>query len=241
MSARQTLTGAAWALACTLASADPGYYVVTVYNDPGRIAVDYRYWAVDRPSRPTRTWPEIGLGWHVTERWYSELLASFIGSSQAPTRLSSWIWQNDFLLTDASRPWDIALHTQWIKPQGVPGHALAWGPVLQTDIGRTQLNLNLIVERGFGSLAAEPTELKYQWQLRHRWRPGLHLGAQGFGELGPWRHWAPSGEQSHRAGPAVFGQLGLGPDSLVWQAAWLFGSTYGRPAKMFTMQLKYLH
>lgn len=240
MNLRAALICTLLALPCAPARSDPGYYVVTVYNDPGRLSLDYRYWAIDRPGRNTMTWPEIGLGWNINAWWYSELLAGFIGSSRSATRPSSLNWQNDFLLTDASQRWDIALHTQWIKPQdGKPGQVLEFGPVLQTDIGRTQLNLNLFAERGFGELSAVATQLKYQWQVRHRWHPGLHLGLQGFGELGPWQHWSPRAEQSHRLGPAVFGHIGVGPGSLGWQAAWLGGSTYARHGQMFTLQLKY--
>lgn len=228
------------ALACPAALADPGYYVVTVYNDPGKLVADYRYWLVNRPNRDTRTWPELGVGWHVSGRWYSELLASFIGSSRGATSLSSLNWQNDLLLTDGQHDLDVALHTQWIKPMdGRAGHWWEFGPVLQTDIGRSQINLNLFAQRGFGALASEATQLKYQWQLRHRWRPGWHLGAQGFGELGPWQSWSPRSAQSHRLGPAVFGSLGAGPGQLSWQAAWPLGSTYGQPGRMFKLQLKY--
>jgi hypothetical protein len=80
---------------------------------------------------------------------------------------------------------------------------------------------------------------KYQWQLRHRWRPWLHFGAQGFGEVGPWRHWATRDEQSHRAGPALFGTLPVGEGNFSWQMAYLIGSTYARHGQMFTMRTKY--
>ena len=74
------------------------------------------------------------------------------------------------------------------------GCALEIGPVFQTDIDRTQLNLNLFFQRGFDSLSG-PTELSYQWQLRYRWNRWLHVGAQGFGELGPWDQWLPQDQQ----------------------------------------------
>jgi hypothetical protein len=233
------LTLAPLALVSGTALADPGYYVVTVYDDPGARSVDFRYWVVRSPGDGAVAWPEIGLAWNPTGRWYTEVLASYVGGYDFPTRLSTLNWQNDYLLTQGQYPLDLALHTLLVRPQNpAAGGALEFGPALQTDVGRTQLNFNLVFERSFGSTATDPTQLKYQWQVRHRWRPGLHFGAQGFGELGPWKHWSPRGEQSHRAGPALFGQVPLGAQSLSWQAAYLSGSTYATHGSMFTMRVK---
>ena len=73
----------------------------------------------------------------------------------------------------------------------------------------------------------------------HRWQRWLHVGAQGFGEVGPWDRWLPQDQQSHRAGPALFGSLAIDPGKLNWQAAYLLGKTGGRRGRMFTMRVKY--
>jgi len=93
------------------ARADPGYYVVTVYDNSGQGSVDLRYWTVKHPGSPEVIWPEIGLGYGVNSRWSTLLFASWIGSSQMATRLSTWNWQNDFLLTQGEWPVDVAVHT----------------------------------------------------------------------------------------------------------------------------------
>ena len=219
---------------------NPGYYVVTVYDDPGVRTVDFRYWTVRADSSDTTiVWPEVGLGWNVKGRWYTELLASWIDSSKFPSRLETLNWQNDVLLTQGQYPFDLAVHTLLVRPQNpASGWALEIGPALQTDIDRTQLNLNVFFQRGFKSLEG-PTELAYQWQVRHRWQRWLHVGAQGFGEVGPWDRWLPQDQQSHRAGPALFGSFAIDPGKLNWQAAYLLGKTYGRRGEMFTMRVKY--
>jgi hypothetical protein len=233
----------AMVLLCTCfgAAADPGYYVVTAYDNSGVRTIDARYWTVKFPGSPEVVWPEIGFGYGVSTRWYTELYASYIGSSQMATKLSTLNWQNEVLLTQGQYPFDLALHASYIHMAGDgQGHALEFGPVLQTDVGRTQLNGNLFFERSYGGADAGPTQMKYQWQVRHRWRPLLNLGLQGFGELGPWYHWAPRDQQSHRAGPALFGSLPLGDrQSLLYQAAYLFGSIYGQHGRMFSMRVQY--
>jgi hypothetical protein len=228
------------ALASGAALADPGYYVVTVYDDPGLRTVDFRYWAVKPRGTDAVYWPEVGLGWNVNGRWYTEVIASYVGGAHFATELDNVEWQNDVLLTQGQYPIDVAIHTLWSIPQKPESrHTFEFGPVLQTDIGRTQVNFNVVFEHGYAAERDDAVQLKYQWQLRHRWRPWLHFGAQGFGELGPWDHWSAGSAQSHRAGPALFGALPAGPGTVAWQAAYLMGKTYGQRGSMLTMRLKY--
>lgn len=222
--------------------ADPGYYVVTAYAQEGVRTLDTRYWTVKFGGQPVATWPEVGLGYGVSSRWFTELFASWIGSSATATRLDTMNWQNDFLLTQGQWPFDLALHSQLIHEYGDGGgaRAIEFGPVWQTEFGRNQLNLNLFFERRSSDAQTGPTTFKYQWQVRHHWRAGLHFGVQGFGELGPWDHWSPHGNQSHRIGPAVFGSMPLGGRrEFSWQAAWLQGSIYGSHGSMFSARAAY--
>lgn len=235
------------ALACAApagALADPGYYVVTAYDDAGLRSVDLRYWTVKSPGEAETIWPELGFSYGVNSRWTTELLYSTIGPSNwdvVPDYLS---WQNNLLLTQGEWPVDVALHANLVRQLGVGGghYALEYGPVLQTDVGRTQLNANLLFERSFGPDEPLTVALKYQWQLRHHWHPQLDFGAQGFGELGRWDHWATGGKQSHRAGPAVFGHVDWGSgdhQALLYQAAYLLGTVYQQKGSMFTVRVQY--
>jgi hypothetical protein len=218
------------------AFADPGYYVVTAYDNEGQRSIDLRYWTVKTPGSPATLWPEIGFGYGVTTRWYTEVYGSFIGTHDTAFKPSTWNWQNEYLLTQGQYPFDLALHATLTKePHESDGYGIEYGPVLQTDFGRTQVNLNVFFERDRGEYAPDGTQMKYQWQLKRRWLPALQFGAQGFGELGRWDHWAPRDQQSHRAGPALFGELPLGGGTtLRCQAAILWGSTYARHGDMFS-------
>jgi len=221
-------------LACGGACADPGYYVVTTYSDKGLRTVDFRYWTTKFRGMPEIVWPELGFGYGVTDRWYTELFASWIDSTAMHSHLSSWNWQNDYLLTQGEFPIDVAVHTQLIRKHG-GDHALEIGPALQTDVGRTQLNFNVFLDRPFDTAVPQPTTMKYQWQVRHRWMRGLHVGLQGFGELGPWDHWSDASQQSHRAGPAMFGKVELSEGvAFNWQLGYLVGKIYGFSGYMVT-------
>jgi hypothetical protein len=229
-SVRNPLTALALGLlAAAPALADPGYYLLTPYSTPGQWAVDLRYWTVKKPGKPAVLWPEAGLRYGVDSRWTTELFASGIGESLGDQALSSWNWQNSYLLTQGQYPFDLAVHAQLIRNVG-EGNALELGPVFQTDWGFTQINVNLVFEHNWAS--DKGTQLKYQWQLMRRLQPGLRVGVQGFGELGPWNDW--SDRQSHRAGPML--RLTLG-ETVELQAAYLWGKVYGREAEMFSAQL----
>jgi hypothetical protein len=232
------------ALLAAPAHADPGYYVVTAYDNADQRSIDFRYWTVQNTGRREWIWPEVGFAYGVNSRWTTELFMSYIGPSNWDIVPSTLNWQNDVLLTQGEWPIDVAVHTQLVREVATDGkrYYLEYGPALQTDIGRTQLNANLFFERTF-DYQAPPIELKYQWQVRHRWQPWLNFGAQGFGELGRWDHWNEGGKQSHRAGPAVFGHLDLGQsgerNALLYQAAYLLGTIYNARGHMFTMRLQY--
>lgn len=221
--------------------ADPGYYVQTAYGQPGALNLDLRYWTVKPNGGRAVLWPEIGIGYGVNSRWTTGLLASWIGLSDTAQRLSSLNWQNQLLLTQGEYPVDLALMFNLIRLQQTRiGHVVEWGGGVQTDVGRTQLNLNLLFDSNVDTARPLATSFKYQWQVRHRWQPGLHVGLQGFGELGRWDGGALPDAASHRIGPALFGRLGQGTASAIdWQVALLLGQTGGRSGNMFSLRLNY--
>lgn len=223
------------------AIADPGYYVVTAYDYQGIGSVDFRYWTVRMPGSEAVIWPEVGLGYGVTSRWYTEVYASWVGTFDTGTKLSTLNWQNEYLLTQGEYPFDLALHASFIRNHGTgTGYALEWGPVVQTDVGRTQLNANVFFERGHDGGGPTQTQMKYQWQIKYRWLPALQPGLQGFGEVGPWDRWSARDMQSHRAGPAIFGTVRSGSKNAIhYQAAYLRGSTYAQHGDMFSMRVQY--
>jgi hypothetical protein len=224
-----------------LALADPGYYVVTPYDNAGVRSVDIRYWTFKPTGKKEILWPEIGFAYGVNSRWTTELFISGIGTDATNMRASSLNWQNDVLLTQGELPVDVALHAQFIKDRATP-HQLnvEWGPVLQTDIGRTQLNFNAFVAQAIHAERPQKADLRYQFQVRHRLTDSVHVGVQGVGELGPWNDWSPGDKQSHRAGPALFGKITLGErEAFRWQAAWLQGKVNATRGHMFTAKVNY--
>jgi len=224
------------ALVAAPARADPGYYLLTPYDRDGLITLELRYWAVKAQGHPEVSWPEAGVGYGINSRWTTTLLASWVGSHQRATKLSTLNWQNTVLLTQGGGDWDVALHLQRVRGQHGGPDATEYGLLLQTEWGPLFLNGNVIAERPSGG-GGEPTTLKLQWQLAGRVATGWRLGLQGFDELGPWDHLAPHAQQSHRAGPALeWVRAGAERGGIKLQAAWLEGRTYGRSGHMASLR-----
>lgn len=225
------------------AHADPGYYLVTPYDETGQLKLEARYWTVQNRGGRRVDWPEFGIGYGIHPRWTTLLLPSFIRTQGVTgTTLSSLNWQNDFMLTQGQYDVDLALHTLLVRNHGVgSANAIEFGPSLQYDLGRVRLNGNLIFERSMGEAVHRPTQLKYQWQVNYRWRPQFQFGLQGFGEIGDWNQWPRRDRQSHRLGPVISGTLPLGgSDGLHYQFALLEGRIYGRSGRMLAGRLYYL-
>lgn len=222
------------------AQAGTGYYLVSVYSDPGQWTLDYKYWNAKASVGPPIGSPELGIAYGVNSRWYTELYGVTQQDAVQGRQMLSMNWQNDVLLTQGEYPFDLAIHTdvgQYRNSQR-DGYSLELGPALQTEWWRTQFNANLFLQRDYRSQQNGPTQLVYQWQVRQHWRPWFNFGLQGFGELGRWDHWATRDQQSHRAGPALFGTLRMGHQFVKYEAAYLFGTNATISARTFTMRLQ---
>lgn len=221
------------------AAAATGYYLVNVYSDPGQLTLDYKYWNAKRPGSAPVGSPELGVGYGVNSRWYTELYGVYTQTAAQGTSFFSLNWQNDVLLTQGEYPFDLAIHTNLEQYRGRDGYGLEWGPALQTEWWRTQFNLNLFFQRDYRVAQGGPTQLVYQWQVRQHWRPVLNFGVQGFGELGKWDNWNHREDQSHRLGPALFGTAYFGRQFLKYEAAYLFGTNNAHSARSVTMRLQF--
>ena len=225
------------------AFADTGYYLVTTYDVEGQASIDYKYWHAQYNGRTTAS-PEIGVGYGVTSRWYTEVYEQWFTRNGGGTRRVSTAWQNDYMLTQGQYAFDLAMHTKLERSHDKDnGYMFEWGPVLQTEIGRTQFNANLFFQRDYRVAPGggeHPLELTYQLQVKHNWKPWFQPGVQAFGEVGKWNDWLPYDRQSHRAGPMIYGHRDIGKQEVKYEFAYLIGRNSARAAKSFSMRVQYI-
>ena len=225
------------------AFADTGYYLVSTYDVEGQLSIDYKYWRAQYKGRSAAS-PEIGVGYGVTSRWYTEVYEQWFTLNGGGTRRVSTAWQNDYMLTQGQYAFDLAMHTKLERAHDRDdGYMFEWGPVLQTEIGRTQFNANLFFQRDYRVAPGggeHPLELTYQLQVKHNWKPWFQPGLQAFGEVGKWNDWSPYKQQSHRAGPVVYGHRDIGRQEVKYEFAYLIGRNSARAAKSFSMRVQYI-
>lgn len=226
------------------AFAGPADYIYTPTVEYGERELDIKFGSAssDAGTRPQAT--SIGFGYGATEHWFTEVYLKQKINSGENTTLAEW--ENKFQLTETGKyPVDIGLITELEAPlSGRAPWEIKFGPLLQTEIGKFQLNGNLLFERAF-DMADEhgvpfATNIGYQWQAKYRWQPVFEFGMQGMGEMGKWNDWDKPNNQNHRMGPAIFGKLAQGKRQAVkYNAAWLLGTGNAAPNNTFRMQVEY--
>ena len=223
------------------ALAGPSDYVYVPGVGYGEKEIDFKYGAAAKSGEPSAQAASLGFGYGATEYWFTEFYVKYKRESAA-TRFDAVEWENKFQLTETGKyPVDVGFITEFELPRDRnEGNEFRFGPLFQAEFDRLQLNANLLFTNISRTRDENGTFIGYQWQARYRWHPTFDFGAQGFGEMGKWNHWAPTDEQNHRVGPAVFGKFNLGGrQAIVYNAALLFGVTSASPDRSFRLQVEY--
>lgn len=230
---------------CSAASAGPSDYVYTPNVEYGERELDFKFGSARGDGWEQAS--SIGFGWGVTERWFTEAYLKYKRKSGLGNRLDAVEWENKFQLTETGKyPVDVGVLAEIEVPHQNGGtYEFKFGPLIQTEFGRIQLNGNLLFERKYRGNdqvdpAPHPMEIGYQWQIKYRWLRQFEYGLQGFGEMGKWNSWDNRDAQNHRFGPAVFGKVGLGGrQALAYNAAWLLGASRAAPDHTLRLQVEY--
>lgn len=241
MKSNAVLVAALGLLCLQSAHAGPADYVYTPTVEKGEREIEFK--AGTQDSDPRKSAAMLGVGYGVNDWWFTEAYVKVAKEGGDGVKYDAFEWENKFQLTETGKyPVDVGLITEIEVPRErkEEGIELKLGPLFQTEFGKLQLNANVLFEDHVDAEESSETEMGYQWQAKYRWKPALEYGLQGFGEMGPWDDWAPSDEQSHKAGPAVFGKLAAGSQQAIkYNAAWLFGMSDGAPDNTFRMQVEY--
>ena len=230
----------------TVAAADPADYVKTTSIEYGERELEVKFGTSKLAGGEGRVAAgTFGLGYGVTPYWFTEAYVKYQKSPSAKTRYDAFEWENKFLLTETGKYWaDIGLFVELEIPrERSEGYEFRFGPLVQTEFGKVQLNTNLFLKRnvrvGSGS-EPQMTELHYQIQARYRLLREFEFGVQAFGELGKWNHWDASEKQNHRLGPALFGKIPMGGrEAFKYDLAWLVGASKAAPDSTLRLQLEY--
>ena len=153
-----------------------------------------------------------------------------------------WSWLNHVQLTTPGEgPVDLGLLCELERPRDRDeGTGIVCGPTLQADTDRLQVNFNPLIAKHVDAAEPAPAELEYQWQVKGLLSPGIELGAQGFGDVGPWNHWRPASQQEHTLGPVVVAKWMLADGRpLQLDAGVLFGVGAGSPRDVLRLRVQH--
>jgi hypothetical protein len=234
---------AAGVLLCliSVARADPADEVVSPIVEQGERELELKFGTQAKRGEPRFSAATLGIGYGVLAWWAAELELKYEREGAA-TRFDAIELEHRFQLTETGKyPLDLGFlfEIEWPRDRA-EGWEFVWGPLLQAEAGRMQYTANLLWARHVRSDTPSTTELGYRLEAKYRWHQALEFGAQAFGDLGPWRRWSPSSDQSHRIGPALFGKLRFAPGhALQWNASLLFGTTHASPDRVLRAQVEY--
>lgn len=222
--------------------ASPADYIFMPVVENGEKEIELKAGSAKAGDGSHENVSQLSVGYGVNDVWFTEFAVEVSKNSGADTKVEAVEFENKFLLTQPGEyPVDIGLITEFeIPTQSYNHYEFQFGPLLQTDLGKTQMNLNVIFEKQWGNEADTAVEMHYQWQAKYRWKREFEFGLQGLGEVGKWDNWEPAAEQVHLVGPAVFGKLSVGEHhAFKYNAAWLAGLSAASPDTTVRVQLEY--
>ena len=228
-----------------VAHAGPADYVYEPAVEYGEREIDFKAGTSKlRNDEGRESAASLGLGYGVTQWWFSEAYLKYHHEPGNKSQYDAFEWENKFQLTEHNEYFvDVGFITEFEAPKHEEGYEFRFGPLFQWDSGPVRWNANLLFERVYRgpSDVAHPMEMGYQLQARYSVSQTMDVGAQAFGDMGKWDHWAPSHAQDHRIGPAVFGKIrmGEGREAIRYNAAVLFGVTDGAAKNTFRLQAEY--
>ena len=225
-----------------LAHAGPNDYVRTPIVEQGEKEIDFKWGADKRKDQSSGSATSVGFGLGVNSWWFTELYGKWKREPGQSHGFDAVEWENRFQLTETGKyPVDVGFLLEVERPKDrSEGYELTYGPLLQAEWGAVQGNLNLLLQKHVRTSGPFETELHYQVQLKYRASEKFEWGAQGFGSLGRWDKWAPSPEQEHKLGPAIFGKIKLaGKQAIKYNAAILFGTNDASPKATLRLQTEY--
>jgi len=224
-----------------LSQAGANDYVVMPKVDVGEKEFDFKSGIERHKDGSFEAAHSLGLGYGFTNQWFSEVYAKYKRSPNEAQVFDAWEWENKFQLTRTDAFALLGFLVEIERPvERSEGFEVTYGPLIQKDWGRVQYNLNLLIQRHVQASQPFQTELHYQAQIKYKQSPSFQWGVQAFGNLGEYKHWATSGLQEQKIGPAVFGKLALSQKQGVkWNAAYLKGTTDATSRSTFRLQVEY--
>ena len=221
----------------------PADYIYSPIVEEGEREIDTKF-GTQKPRSgedSRQSGASIGLGYGVTSWWFTEIYGKNTWDGNN-SQFDAVEWENKFQLTETGKYFvDVGFLIELERPQNRnEGYEAKYGFLLQKDWNKWQANLNLLMQGHYTGTENQGTYFGYQGQVKYRLQPELQLGAQLFSWLGQLNNWNTNQQQQTSVGPAIFGKTKLGrKEALVYNVAYLWGTTTASPKNTIRMQVEY--
>lgn len=185
---------------------------------------------------------ELEIGYGVTSWWFSGAETEWGRDTNENTTYEGFALINIFRFSEPGEYWvDMGLFSELGFPdESQEPNTIEIGPMFQKEIGNTVSNLNVIFVRDYDSNAEHETEFEYEYQTRWLGNKKLEFGVQAFGEFGEVEDTNSIGDQEHKIGPAIFGEVAAGErNKIKYNAALLAGLTNNTPDETLRFTVEY--
>jgi hypothetical protein len=221
----------------------PADYIYSPRVEEGEREIDTKF-GTQKPRNSedsSQAGASIGFGYGVTSWWFTEIYGKYNWDGNS-SQFDAVEWENKFQLTETGKYFvDLGFLIELERPQNrSEGYEAKYGLLLQKDWNKWQANLNLLIQSRFTGSENQGSFFGYQGQVKYRLKPELHLGAQLFSWLEQLNNLSTTQQQQTSVGPAIFGKFKLGRrEALVYNIAFLLGTTPSSPKNTIRMQVEY--
>ena len=186
----------------------------------------------------------VELEYGVNDWWMTEVEGEWgrdagVGNAE---HFIATTWGNKIALFPQGSKWlDMALWAEYsMGAKTTDADKVKFGPLAQKSFGKITTTANFYLEKQIGANATGGTDGTYAAQVRYDWRKWLAPALEVYGDIGYINQNPGPKDQSHLAGPALVGMVGLGrAGELKYEVGYLVGLSTTTPQSTVRWLLEY--
>ena len=186
----------------------------------------------------------VELEYGVNEWWKTEIEGEWgrDGGAGNAEKFIATTWGNQFQLFPQGSKWlDMALWAEYsTASKTTDADKIKFGPLAQKSIGKFTTTANFYLEKQIGANATGGSDATYAAQVKYDWKRWIDPAIEVYGDLGYLNQTTVPKDQTHMAGPALVGQIGLGKaGELKYEIGYLAGLTTATAESTVRWKLEY--
>ena len=183
----------------------------------------------------------FSAGYSPTAYWQAEVYEVYHRDPGAALISDDVEVENRFAFGTPGQLWlDLGAAAEFEIPQQPGDHGVAqFAPILEKQFGPALVSLNLPLKWQYGPGCKPGTTFGYAARAEYLLRPAISPALEAFGEPGVIGRFSGTADQTHLAGPAIYGAAHVAArTTLRYSVASLFGLTPSSPGRTLVARLE---